>query len=174
MKSARVARVDAKRVAAVTGHMPHDSRVHCHGPDHYPALWNSNLKVWDIAMRTCAAKWIVVLENDAYLPPNYHKQFAKYSAGRQVLNLDSRNGYHEGSTGCCTVGMAYRRDVLPLIVSQFSPDNPTALWRKWNGTTWETQCLFDWYMHDVLTTLRLDVYTAGFVRHPPTNAQKDM
>ena len=170
-QSARKAKVDLIRVeASVTNHSRFP--IPCCQSVPYLGLWLSNLRIWKRAVQTCRAAWVIILENDAVLPYNFLSQFRHYARPSiDVVWLDSRNGFHPGSSGACTVGMAYRNTSLPRIIPHFELDREDALYRrgKWTKKT----CLFDWYLPDVMKEVGLRSYTAGIVRHPPTNREKD-
>lgn len=170
-QSARRAKVDLIRVeASVTNHSRFP--VPCCKNVAYLGLWLSNLRIWEKAVQTCKSEWVILLENDALLPSNFVSRFRTYARpSLDVLWMDSRNGFHPGPSGCCTVGMAYRKSSLPRLIPHFELGREDAFYRR--GTWKKTTCLFDWYLPAVVRGVGLRSYTVGIVRHPPTNREKD-
>jgi hypothetical protein len=89
----------------------------------YLGLWKSNFVIWKKAYQMCKEDWVLLFENDANITPNFKTELSHYMTNSiDVIWLDSRNGFHTGPCGCCTVGMAYRRYILPKLISQFVND----------------------------------------------------
>lgn len=169
-KSAEIAGVSLHEMEAEETEQAHYN-ITCCSSKPYLGLWKSNFVIWNTAYSGCNKDWVVVFENDATIPSNFQTTLSRYTTTNSydVIWLDSRLGYHAGPSECCCVGMAYRRSILPLLILQFDVKNTNAIWTTWTRRT----CLFDWYLYDVVRKLGLRAYTAGIVRHPPTNKEKD-
>ena len=139
-------------------------------------LWRNNYNVWKEAQRTCAGKeWLVVLESDAILPPNFAvraEQTFKKSAS-SVVWLDARDGTGSGPSPCCTVGMAYRMSILPQLIFHFDWTNTRAFWKGYAARqkavipgTNAKDCLFDWYLGNLAANEKIASSRSGIVAHP--------
>ena len=162
----------AANVPLIELHAKHGNNVNvsCLPNSHrsYRGLWESMLSIWRRALGRCSGNWIVTFENDATIPADFWSHFMRISNRYKLVWLDSRNGFHGGGSGCCTVGMAYHRSVLKRLIYHFDPHQQGALHHMYKGV-----CLTDWYLSAVANYLRLRQQTSGFVRHPPTNREKD-
>ena len=168
LQSAKNAKVPLVRVKAEETDSAHFN-ITCCSSVPYLGLWKSNLVLWKQALQTCTHDWVILFENDATIPLNFVRRITPYFEKNDVIWLDSRNGFHTGGSGCCTVGMAYRKSILPQLINEFEPDNPGATWHTWKTRT----CLYDWYLFDVVNKLNLRAETVGVVHHPSTNHNKD-
>ena len=125
----------------------------------YAALWGTYGRLWSEALEKCSNDYIVVLEDDigSLSADTLQRTLARASKVRaQVVWMDPRTPY---TFDCCTMGMAYRRDILPDLIAEFNVSNPRAYW---NNTT---SCKTDLYLaavvqrHNFLSLKRPVVYT---------------
>ena len=146
--------------------------------------WRFLFEVWRRAIRECESDWLVTLEAEALLPPDFigtlqarlTREFQSparaQSQGRwEIVWLDERAGRGAGppwSHGG-TVGMAFRRHTWSSLASEFDPRNPAA---NWNGYAerrpkpkFKPQvCLAQWYLANVAAWTNLSSYRLGIVK----------
>ena len=141
----------------------------------YARLWEAYGRTWNMAVNTCKQPYVVLLENDAIFPSNFSATLHKtLDAAREldvdVLWMDDRVGTAAGPQGCCTVGLALKKSVLPRLVREFSLSNHNAYWNRYASKKRTVvpyrECLTDWYMGNLVASLRLRGYSRGIVKHP--------
>ena len=173
LNSAKIANVQLHVIKAQETDQAHYN-ITCCDSKPYLGLWKSNFVIWNESYHMCERDWVVLFENDAVIPPDFERRLNRYITNSlDVIWLDSRNHFHEGPSGCCTVGMAYRKAILPHLISHFDVNNKNAIWNSWTQEK-KRKCLFDWYLADVVKKLNLRSLTAGIVKHPSTNKEKDL
>jgi len=93
---------------------------------------------------------------------------------KKVIWLDKRIAPSDGPGRCCTVAVLYHRSILPLLISNFDPSNPTALHKGYRGKLKRNperfmmkaqKCMTDWYLGNVVKYHDIGARSVPLVAH---------
>jgi hypothetical protein len=154
--------------------------INCLDRAGYVGMWLSMYKIWNMAQRGCASKeWILTFESDARLSSFTLRRIYAFlnRVKSKIVWLDERAGFGFGPSSCCTIGMAYRSEILPFLIEHFDPQNKAAYWNGYDKKKKliinSTSCLTDWYLGNLAAFGRIRSYRYGVVRHPHTPSELD-
>lgn len=126
----------------------------------------SNVKTFKMALKSSAADYILVFEDDAEPPADFEKIIADVLnrlPDVKVVNFDKRNGYSDTEFPvCCTAAVLYHRSILPLLIREMDPRISNIMNDDYINKQ-QKPCLMDFLLYDILRVNKVRVATVGVV-----------
>ena len=173
MQKAKKQKINLEKIEAVNGKTFDTEYIKnwtCLSSDgHYgtKGLQLSNLKIFKkVKEIQKKPEWIVIFEDDAEIPDNFLKiineSILKYP-NVKVINFDNRQSCKENEYArCCTSCILYKYEIIENLIKYL--DYKTNDYMKDYKTLHNRDCLFDWYLFNLLEKLKIPMVCVPVVK----------